>query len=351
MSLPNLRPLDAGDRLPEIIRQGPDGRALSLYEYLAGDPSLVAVSANVDKDADALIAFDRLVSAQTDYNGAVIVAGSLDELQGFVTEHEIKTPFVVDDGNAVKGCLGGQGDKPVRFFAVDPTLRISGATSDPGEVASIAPKPEDSARSYQVLASTAPVLVVPHVLEPELIAKTVAAYEQENEESGMLRIVDGKMELAPDATRKVRRDHTVKDQDLLNALSDRIARRVLPEIGKAFYYPVTRFEQFKVVCYEANEAEQQPAYFRLHRDNVTPDARHRRFAMTLNLNTGDYQGGYLRFPEFGPELYNPPAGAAIVFSCAHLHEATDVTQGRRFALLTFFFGEEAIQQRQQQQQQ
>jgi hypothetical protein len=351
MSQPNAqRPLGPGDRLPEIIRQGPDGRALSLYEYLCGDPSLVAVSANVAKDAEALIAFDRLVNAQTEYNGAAIVAGSLEDLQAFVTEHEIKTPFVVDDGNAVKGALGGATDAPVRFFAVDPTLRISGATSDPSEVAGIAPKMEDHAQSWQVISSTAPVLIVPNVLEPELIDAVIAAYEGENEESGMVRFVNGEMELAPDPSRKVRRDHTVKDPDLLNQLSDRIARRVLPEIGKAFYYPVTRFEQFKVVCYEADEAEKQPAFFRLHRDNVTPDARHRRFAMTLNLNTGDYEGGYLRFPEFGPELYNPPAGAAIVFSGAHLHEATDVTKGRRFALLTFFFGEEAVQQRQQQQQ-
>ena len=351
MSQPNAqRPLGPGDRLPEIIRQGPDGRALSLYEYLCGDPSLVAVSADVAKDAEALIAFDRLVNAQTDYNGAAIVAGSLEDLQAFVTQHEIKTPFVVDDGNAVKGCLGGVAEAPVRFFAVDPTLRISAATSDPSEVAAIAPKTEDQAQSWQVISSTAPVLIVPNVLEPELIEAVIAAYEGANEESGMVRFVNGEMEIAPDPSRKIRRDHTVKDPDLLNELSDRIARRVLPEIGKAFFYPVTRFEQFKVVCYEADEAEKQSAFFRLHRDNVTPDARHRRFAMTLNLNTGDYEGGYLRFPEFGPELYNPPAGAAIVFSGAHLHEATDVTKGRRFALLTFFFGEEAVQQRQQQQQ-
>ena len=32
-------------------------------------------------------------------------------------------------------------------------------------------------------------------------------------------------------------------------------------------------------------------------------------------------------------------GGAIVFACSHLHEVTEVTQGRRFVLLSFLFGE------------
>ena len=62
--------------------------------------------------------------------------------------------------------------------------------------------------------------------------------------------------------------------------------------------------------------------------------------MTLNLNTGDYEGGYLRFPEFGPDLYRPAAGDAVVFSCELVHEAMPVTRGERYVLLTFFYGEE-----------
>ena len=45
-------------------------------------------------------------------------------------------------------------------------------------------------------------------------------------------------------------------------------------------------------------------------------------------------------PEFGPHLYRPAPGGAVVFSCSHLHEVTRVTGGRRFALLSFLFGEE-----------
>jgi len=95
-------------------------------------------------------------------------------------------------------------------------------------------------------------------------------------------------------------------------------------------------EPFKVVCYDSATG----GYFRRHRDNVTPDARHRRFALSINLND-DYQGGSLVFPEFGPEGYSPPRGGALVFSGELLHEATAVTAGKRYVLLSFLWGDEA----------
>ena len=69
---------------------------------------------------------------------------------------------------------------------------------------------------------------------------------------------------------------------------------------------------------------------------VPPDAAHRRFAVTINLDA-DYEGGCLHFPEFGEDLYRPQPGSAIVFSCGLLHEVTPVTAGCRHALLTFLW--------------
>lgn len=103
---------------------------------------------------------------------------------------------------------------------------------------------------------------------------------------------------------------------------------------RAFNYDVTRREDFRIACYDAARG----GYFRPHRDNTTDGTAHRRFAMSLFLN-GDYEGGRLRFPEYGPHRYRPEAGGAVVFSCSLLHEATDVTAGRRFVLLSFFYGE------------
>jgi predicted 2-oxoglutarate/Fe(II)-dependent dioxygenase YbiX len=61
--------------------------------------------------------------------------------------------------------------------------------------------------------------------------------------------------------------------------------------------------------------------------------------MSVNLNTEEFEGGELRFPEYGDQRYRPDTGAAIVFSSSLLHEALNVTSGRRFVLLAFLFGE------------
>ena len=186
----------------------------------------------------------------------------------------------------------------------------------------------------------APVLFVPEVLDAALCAELMAKLDAQNEASGMLREVDGEITLVPDPSAKVRRDHTLEDKDLTDRVMRRLAERVLPAIQQAFFYRVTRLEKLKVVRYDAEGG----GYFRAHRDNTTPDAAHRRFALTLNLNTGDYAGGALRFPEFGDAAYEAPKGGACVFSCSLLHEATDVTKGSRYALLTFFYGEDAVRQ-------
>ena len=78
--------------------------------------------------------------------------------------------------------------------------------------------------------------------------------------------------------------------------------------------------------------------------------------MTLNLNAEDYDGGELCFPEFDNATYKPATGEAVIFSCDLLHEATDVTEGQRYVLLSFMYDEpgrqmlEKYQQTMQQQQ-
>ena len=87
-------------------------------------------------------------------------------------------------------------------------------------------------------------------------------------------------------------------------------------------------------CYDAVDE----AVFHAHRDSTTFGTAHRRFACSINLN-GGFEGGDLRFPEYGPATYRPPLGGAVVFSCALMHEATRVTAGRRYAFLPFFYDE------------
>ena len=115
-------------------------------------------------------------------------------------------------------------------------------------------------------------------------------------------------------------------------LRDCLVRRVMPAILQVFQTRIVQIEMPRVGCYDAGSG----GWFRRHRDNTTRYTAHRQFALSINLNASDdYDGGEVRFPEFGRQLYRPPAGGAVVFSCGLLHEVVPVTRGRRFGLFTF----------------
>jgi predicted 2-oxoglutarate/Fe(II)-dependent dioxygenase YbiX len=187
----------------------------------------------------------------------------------------------------------------------------------------------------------APVLVAPRILEPALCRKLIALYEASGgEPSGFMRQVDGKTVLVTDPSHKMRRDHTIEDDALRAQLALRVARRLAPMVKRVFQFEATRMERYLIGCYTTGAG-----HFRPHRDNTTAGTAHRRFAVTINLNAEDYEGGDLRFPEFGPRTCRAPTGGAVVFSCSLLHEATPVTKGTRYAFLPFLYDEAAARQR------
>jgi predicted 2-oxoglutarate/Fe(II)-dependent dioxygenase YbiX/peroxiredoxin len=184
----------------------------------------------------------------------------------------------------------------------------------------------------------APVLVVPRVFEPAFCRRLIELYRKRGgEDSGFMREEQGKTVAAIDYTHKRRSDYIIEAPEARDAALARIKRRLVPEIHKAFHYRATRMERYIVACYDAAVG----GYFKPHRDNTTKGTAHRRFAVTLNLNAEEYEGGELRFPEYGPRTYKPPTGGAVVFSCTLLHEATPVTKGVRYAFLPFLYDEEA----------
>ena len=190
----------------------------------------------------------------------------------------------------------------------------------------------------------APILVLPRIFEPELCSALVKYYQDHGgAESGFMREVEGKTVLVHDHGHKRRRDQSIDDADLRAACMHRIHDRLVSEIHKAFQFTATRIERYIVACYDS-ESE---GHFRAHRDNQTKGTAHRRFAVSLNLNTGDYEGGNLRFPEFGRHIYCAPRGGAVVFSCSLLHEATPVTKGCRYAFLPFLYDEEGAKIREE----
>ena len=187
-----------------------------------------------------------------------------------------------------------------------------------------------------VAAVQAPVLVVPHIFESALCQTLIDYYQQGGAQaSGFMRELNGQTVLIKDESFKRRADRSIEDPQLLQLVQNRIYDRLRPEIFKAFQFEATRIERHIVACYDSSSG----GFFRPHRDNTTKGTAHRRFAVSLNLNTGDYDGGMLRFPEFGQQLYQPPRGGALVFSCSLLHEATPVTRGQRFAYLPFLYAD------------
>ena len=191
----------------------------------------------------------------------------------------------------------------------------------------------------------APILLIPDVIPAEFCRKLIDVWEKEgNQDSGfMVNAEDGKTVGKYDYSNKIRRDHFIpRGNDLDRECRQWIGRHVAGEVFKAFNYEVTRLEDMKIACYDASRG----GYFRPHRDNTTGATAHRRFAASILLND-EYDGGYLRFPEYGPHFYRPKAGAAVIFGCSLLHEATDVTKGRRFVLLTFLYGEKEAKAREE----
>jgi predicted 2-oxoglutarate/Fe(II)-dependent dioxygenase YbiX/peroxiredoxin len=189
----------------------------------------------------------------------------------------------------------------------------------------------------------APILVVPRIFELELCQALIAYYNQHGgAESGFMREQQGRTIAVSDPSFKRRRDQEILDERLRNAAMYRLHDRLVPEIHKAFQFQATRMERHIIACYDSTDG----GFFRAHRDNTTKGTAHRRFAVSLNLNTGEYEGGLLRFPEFGRQTYTAPAGGAVVFSCSLLHEATPVTKGCRYAYLPFLYDDAAAEVRQ-----
>jgi peroxiredoxin len=247
--------------------------------------------------------------------------------------------WLLDGDGAVSrlfGALAPDGTERPFWLLLDPSLRVLASAPMDGAAAMmhrVAGLPAVAAHAGVPLC--APVLVAPRIFEPELCRQLISLYEdQGGEVSGVMRDIDGRTVGVVDGHKR-RRDASIGDPELRAALRSRLRKRLLPEIEKAFQFTATRVERYIVACYDAADG----GYFRPHRDNETLGTAHRKFAVSINLNAEAFDGGDLRFPEFGPRTYRPPTGGAVVFSCSLQHEATPVTRGRRYAFLPFLYDE------------
>ncbi len=315
--------------------------------------------ASIDLDDPAIAGrFALLVFA--DAAALAAAAAALDPHRTLLDHHRVALfaiaeagggawlPTLIDRDGLVRRSYGAVAAHGVAAIAIAPNRHVlaagEGGVQDlaplmarvVGAIAAQAPAVAPHAQD----AIHAPVLVVPGVLSPDECQRLIAVFRLEGNEflepghGEQHRNVDYKMRI-PEYGRGDRIDHWVMNPATNAWIDRRLQERLVPEIRKAFHFPVTRREFYRIGCYEGARGGELHG----HRDNTEPHVAHRRFAMSINLNAEAFAGGELVYPEFGGQRYRPASGAAIVFSSSLLHEVLEVASGRRFVLLAFLFGE------------
>ena len=301
-----------GDRLPDVRLHAESGSSRSLHAHFAGVPLWLARPST----AGAAATLPRVPPGVT----AICVAEALytSVPEGWLSLRADPRWLELFEGDVL--------------WLADANLRLQQERRLPS------PHPPLQARVVEALGAectlhAAPVLQIPDVFERDLCQELIHHLEVDcagGEVSRVLVMEAGTQTLQLDPSIKQRRESTPRDPALEARMHERVMRRALPEIARVFNFPVNRRDSFKLLSYPAGAG-----YFRAHRDNDTPDVAHRRFALSVNLNHGDYAGGEFRYPEFGPHRYSPATGTALVFSCGLLHEVLPIDRGVRYAVTTF----------------
>ena len=328
--------LAPGDRFPNFLLPDQSGATRSFLERAKGNPLAVLG----DGDDRALQAMQQAGFAALGIDCLALVGDEPEAAARRATGLGVGLPLLGDSKGKIRDALRRMlniGPRGAFLVLLDANQRVIEARSslDPATLVAWAlerARCRPAAAPGRRLTAVAPVLIVPDVLTPTDCRALIDRWERLGHDEGEVNSIVGGVE-----TRRVhralksRRDHAIDDDSVLKELVAVIGRRIAPELDKAFGFQKFRFDRFIVTCYDAERGD----YFRRHRDNQSPSTADRRFALTLNLNAGEYEGGELLFPEYGMDRYDPPTGGAILFSCSLLHEALPVSRGRRFTLLNF----------------
>lgn len=282
----------------------------------------------------------------------IVTNDPLDEQSGLLKERQPGLRVFLDfdfEMGKLFGAVGRQDDNgsavAIMTWILDPGMRVLKilpitdlATHYEEICAALDGQPVPKAN----VDAWAPILVVPNVFEPDFCHKLIAYAETAGfNDSGYMDTdpTTGETVLVVDHGHKRRSDCSIDDERLRNALKARIRRRLVPAIARAFQFTASRIERYVIARYDSKSG----GHFRPHKDNTTLGTAHRKFAVSIGLDADRYEGGNLRFPEFGPRTYRPPTGGAIVFSCSLLHEVLPVTNGERYAVLPFLYDEAAAE--------
>lgn len=338
-----------GQRVPFCYGLGAD-RLFYSFEVQAGRPAAMILAHQVARpDLLPLIqAFARQSEAFASHQADILVLGTEDVVRGLAGD-AVGVPAIpmIDCG---VGFLARCGVRPgiPRVLVTDRNLRLA-RWLVPGQTADIVAAcldcldelPREAPRDISL---PAPVLVLPNLMPRELCRALIETFEAGISIDGGVASIDaaGMPKGRVDHDRKRRRDFLIPPGDALDrGLQKLLLDRCAPEIAKAFQVRIAHTDRLLIARYD--EAE---SWFRRHRDNTAENVAFREFAISVNLNAEEYEGGYLVFPEYNDHRYRPPTGGGLIFSSSVLHEAMPVSRGRRYVLLTFFHSEAADARRQ-----
>ena len=144
------------------------------------------------------------------------------------------------------------------------------------------------------IALPAPVLVIPDIFSREFCRELIAHFEASDYQRGGMasRDANGNLFHKVDESKKRRYDFVLGPRDpFLPRVLNGVIRRCLPEVKKAFQVDVRHTDRILIARYDDDGG-----YFLRHRDNAAPGVEFRQFALSINLNSEDYDGGHVIVP-------------------------------------------------------
>ncbi|HYM31387.1 MAG TPA: 2OG-Fe(II) oxygenase [Candidatus Cybelea sp.] len=339
-----------GDRGPGFAAPDHTGASASpLADEVAGRPIVLIFGRESPAIAAVLKRYAELKDAFASADALIFpVLGCGVEAARELRERA-KLPFAVHAdplGDVARLYVGAEkSGSAITSVVMDPNFRVLQIVDDTSnrphaDIVLDLVRQERALRPAAPLGMHAPVLVLPRVLGREqcrelidMWHRPVRTWHTDGLTSAGYNDDKADFKVRNDSYGKVVQ-YVLRDPAVSAKLDANFARKVADEMQRAFQTRVTQREVYRIACYDAEESGSLPA----HRDNVSKMAEHRRFTISINLNAEEFEGGELRFPEYGSQLYKTETGMAVIWSCTLLHEVMPVTSGRRFILGTHLFG-------------
>jgi predicted 2-oxoglutarate/Fe(II)-dependent dioxygenase YbiX len=328
-----------GDRAPFCCGMTRDNSFYS-FEAQAGRAAIVILAGLLPPSATAPV----LQALQQHYDEFSRLGADILVLVDGQSDHALDYASWSSPGAQVVYCLGeffrhcGFADLRPSLFIMDRNQRVITSIDPQDETgfaaAALACLAALLTEEPRTIALPAPVLLIPNIFTADFCRRLIEHFETSAHVPGGMASIDktGNAVHKIDPDKKMRQDCILAPgESLYGPVLNALARICLPEMQKAFQFEACHTDRILLARYDDTGG-----YFRRHRDNVAQSVAFRQFALSVNLNMDEYEGGYLTFPEYNGHLYRPGRGAGIIFSASLLHEATAVTRGRRYVLLTFF---------------